>query len=264
MYNPQNLTELYSDDDIESLFKGGFINFGYWDKEILDKKQIDEVDAIAANRRLAHEVFKYLDIAEDNDILEAGSGFGSASALLAQTYNLASVTGLEYFEKHVEIARTRNKDLIADNKLNFIKGKAEDIPFPDNKFSRIFSIEAFQHFNVKSSISEFERVLKPQGRLVLATFFAKDKANFAEILKLLPRAAVISDNDNESNSAFPEVLNTLESHSFCDINVIPIGKYVWYGYDKWVRQREPGIWDINWFVAYEKGLLDYYIINAKL
>ena len=83
-------------------------------------------------------------------------------------------------------------------------------------------------------------------------------------MHLLPRAAVLSDNDDEKDAALPDFLNVLETHSFVNIEVTDIGDKVWRGYDKWTRQNEPDIWDTNWRVAYEKNLLDYYIVKTNL
>ena len=84
VHSPTNLIELYSGDDLEILFKGGFINFGYCDEARLQKKILTEEDAIEANKRLYDEVFKSLEFKQTDDVLEIGSGHGSGCAYLSK------------------------------------------------------------------------------------------------------------------------------------------------------------------------------------
>ena len=262
MKEPINILELYSGDDLEKLFKGGFINFGYWNDEVLAKGELTENDAVKANTKLYDEVFKLLQFKKNDNVLEVGSGHGSGCAHLSKLSCVNSITGLDFFQKHVDISISRNQKQIAENSLTYLQGKVEEMPFENESFDKIFTIEAFQHFNVLKAISEFSRVLKKNGKLAISTFFATNKNNFFEILSLLPRAAVLSDFDDETNAAMPDFIDALWK-SFRNIQTISIGAHVWSGYNKWVHQREPGIWDKNWLVAYSKGLLDYYIVTAE-
>ncbi len=102
----------------------------------------------------------------------------------------------------------------------------------------------------------------PNGKLVISTFFAKNKRCYEELITLLPRPAILSDSSKEID-ALPEVLSLLDQHSFQTITLENISEYVWFGYDKWVKQNDPGIWDMNWKIAHEKKLIDYYILTAK-
>jgi ubiquinone/menaquinone biosynthesis C-methylase UbiE len=161
----------------------------------------------------------------------------------------------------VDISIERNQELIGKNPLKYIQGKAENMPFKEETFDKLYTIEAFQHFNVTKALSEFGRVLKKNGKLAISTFFVVDKQQLPEVLSLLPKPAILSDFGDETNAALPDFLNILKKF-FKNIQTTPIGEYVWEGYNKWVHQREPGIWDKNWLIAYRKGLLDYYIITA--
>lgn len=263
MSNPTNLTELYSGEDLEILFKGGFINFGYWDEKTLQKEVLTETDTVKANEQLYNKVFQCLDLVSTDDVLEVGSGHGSGCAYLSKLFNVHSITGIDYFQKHVEISQKRNHQLVSNNIVKYVQGKAENMPFDNNSFDKIYTIEAFQHFHVSEAIAEFFRVLKKGGKLVIATFFAANKEKFPEILSLLPKPAILSDFGDEENAALPECLQTLKKTGFVDVKTMDISEQVWKGYDKWVSQNEPGIWDKNWLVAYQKKLLNYYIIIAN-
>lgn len=260
MYDPKTLTELYSGKDLAALFRGDFINFGYW-KNI--PAIISENDVITANKNLYCQVFKRLALSYQDKVLEIGSGHGAGCALLSSLYATKSIIGLDYLTTHIDHAQKKHSDLIESGKIKFLQGSAEAIPVPDSSINKIYTIEAFQHFNTQSAIREFYRVLAPDGKLIISTFFCKSKSDFEELATLLPRPAILSDSSREITTV-SEVLSLLNQYSFQTIKLENISDYVWLGYDRWVMQNDPGIWDMNWKIAFDKGLLDYYIITANL
>ncbi len=261
MSNPKNLIELYSGNDLATLFKGDFINFGYW-KNV--PTVISEYDVIEANKNLYRQVFQRLSLDDQDKILEIGSGHGGGCALLSSSHSIKSITGLDYLAAHIEHSQKKHSSLVELGKLQFLQGAAESIPMPDSSINKIYTIEALQHFNAQHAIPECYRVLSPSGKLVISTFFAKNKSCFEELLTLIPRPALLSDSSDGEIAALPEVLNLLEKYSFKNIKIENISQYVWLGYDTWVKQNDPSIWDMNWKIANEKGLLDYYIITANI
>jgi ubiquinone/menaquinone biosynthesis C-methylase UbiE len=262
MKNPENIKELYSGEDIPVLFKAGFINFGYWNPSSLEKDEITIEEFENANKALYQSVFDLMAIKSTDRVLEVGSGFGAGCALAANLYHPQSVVGIDYFQDHVARSIKLNQKSVDENKLSFLRGKVENLPIPSQTIDKLFTVEAFQHFIVEEAIGEFARVLVSGGVLAISTFFALKKDCFKEILHYIPRPAVLSDKSDEQNAALPEVLQLLKVSGFKDIEVTSIGEDVWQGYDKWVGQNNPGIWDRNWLIAYRAGLLDYFTIKA--
>ncbi len=262
MHSPKNIVELYSGEDLPVLFKGGFINFGYWNDSIIQENEITYDQVTNANKALYQKIADLISIGKTDHVLEVGSGFGAGCALISKLYTPHSITGIDYFVSHVEHATQLHQELVSQKKISFLHGKAENLPIPDQSIDKLVTLEAFQHFDPVKAIREFGRVLVDNGVLGISTFFALKKEFFNEILQLLPRPAILSDESDEKNAALPEVIEALKESDFHDIEVVSIGDHVWYGYDKWVKQNEPGIWDTNWLPAYQKGLLDYFIIRA--
>lgn len=262
MTNPKNLTELYSGNDLAVLFKGDFINFGYWENI---PETISENDVINANKNLYHQIFQRLGLSNQDRVLEVGSGHGGGCALLSSS-SVQSIIGLDYLSFHIDYSKKKYSSLIESGKLKFLEGAAESIPLPSETVDKLYTIEAFQHFNPQKAIPEFSRVLSSNGQLVISTFFSKNKNYFEELLTLIPKPALLSDQGDRENVALalPEVLSLLDKYSFQTIKVENISQYVWAGYDQWVKQNNPSIWDINWKVAYDKALVDYYIITAYI
>lgn len=257
----KNVSELYVNEKLPLLFKGGFINFGFWGETSLVKDKLVDEDMIIANSQLYYAVFKKLNLNDTDRVLEVGSGHGAGGLLLHKAYDVQSVTCLDYIRSHIDLSIRKSKKL---STLQYIQGRAEELPFSKNSFDKIYTLEAFQHFNVWDSIAEFQKVLVKNGSLVICTFFAKNKKNFSDILQLLPRTTILSDNDDETNAALPDFLKILRIHGFSKITVEAIGNKVWYGFDKWVSQNEKAEWNRNWLIAYRKNLLDYYLITAEL
>jgi ubiquinone/menaquinone biosynthesis C-methylase UbiE len=101
---------------------------------------------------------KVLDIA-------CGSGYGSYYLSLN---NGLSVIGADVSSDSIAKAK---KNYQKDN-LQFQVANALSLPFKDNSFDSVVSLETIEHFNVsdqKLYIAELKRVLKPEGKLWLST-----------------------------------------------------------------------------------------------
>ena len=103
---------------------------------------------------------------ERKNVLDAACGLGYGSYLLA--HKAVNVTGLEIVESNIKFAR---KNYEKEN-LHFVVQDATQMQFEDNTFDTIVSIETFEHVPPELAgkfLSEFKRVLKPDGTLVIST-----------------------------------------------------------------------------------------------
>lgn len=260
---PKNLAELYADDVMDSLFKGGFLSFGYWDDVLIrDENVLTDEDYIGANVDLHEKVFETLDLQKTDDVLDVGSGYGGGSGLLSGSGLVNSVTGLDHFAAHVAKAQKRNQKLIKTKNLHYVVGDVEKMPFADETFDKLYTIEAFQHFNLEKALKEFYRVLKKGGQVTICTFFINSSGYIPEVLTLIPKVAILPDFSGEEIAVLPNLVEYIKT-MFTNVKVSAIGNHVWKGYDKWVRQNESDIWDFNWLKSYERGLIDYYLVSAN-
>lgn len=258
--NIKNLNHLYSNEKLPLLFKGGYINFGFWQEASLSKSSLTDHDMLMANSQLYQIVFNNLELKSSDRVLEVGSGYGEGSRLLKKNYNVSTMTCVDYLASHIDFSIKQCKEYAT---IQYIQGKAEELPFCTDSFDKIYTIEAFQHFNVRNAIAEFQRVLATKGSLVICTFFAHKRENFYDLLQLFPRPTILSDNDDEKNAALPEVVEILKEYGFSKIQIIPLGKNIWNGFDKWIRQSPKAEWNKNWLIAYQKNFLDYYLIKSE-
>lgn len=106
-------------------------------------------------------------------VLDCACGTGDLSEAFARSV-AAHVTGLDFTQEMLDIAELKRRKLATSRhpeKLTYIQGDAQKLPFPDASFN-IVSI-AFGIRNVAEparALAEFFRVLTPGGRLVILEF----------------------------------------------------------------------------------------------
>lgn len=112
-------------------------------------------------------------------LLDAGAGFGRNASLYAGIFKKAIL--LDPSVKEIGEARVLLKEY---SNLEYQIGTIEELPFPKDCFDCILCVRVLHHLeNPESAISEFERILRPGGFLILEV---ANKINFkAKILALL-------------------------------------------------------------------------------
>lgn len=96
-------------------------------------------------------------------VLDIGCGWGSMLAIIKEEYPHIAAAGLDLSEKMVDQAQML---LGADVVLR--TGDVEDIPWPDDSFDLLLCNSSFHHYpDPQKSLQEMQRVLKPQGRLLI-------------------------------------------------------------------------------------------------
>ena len=109
----------------------------------------------------------------DMRTLDAACGEGYGTALLARS--AASVESVDISEQAINHAQQRYGDL---DGVRFQVADCTALPFADNEFDRVVSFETLEHLAAHDQLlSEFRRVLKPDGYLVLSS---PDKATYSD------------------------------------------------------------------------------------
>ncbi len=96
-------------------------------------------------------------------VLDVGCGWGSMLDMIKTEYPEVEAAGLDLSEKMIEQAQS----LLGSDAL-LRTGDVEDIPWPDDSFDLLLCNSSFHHYpNPQKSLQEMQRVLKPQGRLLI-------------------------------------------------------------------------------------------------
>lgn len=119
-----------------------------------------------ADDRVREYKFAQKNLGKFSRVLDLGSGTGTFLEFIGE-----KAVGLEFNLENVEYCQNRN--------LNVVHGDARSIPFNNDTFDAVFCSHLLQVFSpneIASVFKEINRVLKPNGRLVISTL--NDFSNF--------------------------------------------------------------------------------------
>jgi cyclopropane fatty-acyl-phospholipid synthase-like methyltransferase len=260
--NPNSIKRMYGESDLSKLpiFQGGFINFGYWPTSLtLANKNISKEERITCSKQLYELIGNFAEILPEHSLLEIGCGLGYGSTFLSTHYDPRLIVGLDISPEQIARAKKYQVSGIEAGKLRFSLGEAESMPFTDNSFDSIVSIEAAQHFSsIEAFSKEASRILKPGGKLVFTSFFPATQEGLKVLDTILPDYHI-----HGSKNTIAEVEKKLSAHMEC-VTVSSIGKNVWDGFSKWLDQiGYQNQWSKIWYHLYKKKLIDYVIYQAK-
>jgi tocopherol O-methyltransferase len=103
-------------------------------------------------------------------ILDVGCGIGGSSLYLAEKFG-ARVTGITLSPVQANRAKERARAAGLEDKADFQVANALEMPFADNSFDLVWSLESGEHMPDKVKfLQECYRVLKPGGKLIFVTW----------------------------------------------------------------------------------------------
>ncbi|MEO8971589.1 MAG: class I SAM-dependent methyltransferase [Ktedonobacteraceae bacterium] len=109
-----------------------------------------------------------LDIKPTDRVLEPGFGAGRAIELVAAKAASGHVSGIDHSQAMVRAASHRNARAIKAGQVTLYHGDVTTLPFADNQFDKIFSIQTLYFWSDPPRIlAEIFRVLKPGAKLVV-------------------------------------------------------------------------------------------------
>lgn len=116
------------------------------------------------NKPLYDLTFDVMEFEENDSILEIGFGTGTFLEKLFNEHTEMQVSGIDYSEEMVEIARESNQENISKGNLKIMKGNSDAIPFPDQSFNKVLCNMVIYFWDEpEEHLKEIKRVLKPGG-----------------------------------------------------------------------------------------------------
>ncbi|MFQ5728892.1 MAG: SAM-dependent methyltransferase [Waddliaceae bacterium] len=136
---------------------------GYWDETT---RSLPE--ALARENEILAQLAK---IKPGDRVLDAGCGVGGSSIYLANKYR-CQVTGITLSDNQVRKAQSYAHNRGVSNPPEFFVMDFSHTTFPAETFDVVWGLESICHANDKRLfLQEAFRILKPQGRLVIADGF---------------------------------------------------------------------------------------------
>ena len=110
----------------------------------------------------------YWEIQEDDRVLDIGCGGGATLHRMAEKVTSGHVTGVDYSDISVETSRRNNEKNIRSGKMDVLEGSVENLPFADDSFDKIITVESFYFWpDPQENLKEVRRVLKEGGTFLL-------------------------------------------------------------------------------------------------
>lgn len=152
---------------------GEHMHHGYYEPgaERVSRRQA-QIDLI--DRLLAWSFREQSELPSISTVLDVGCGIGGSSLYLAERLH-ARATGITLSPVQAERARERARELQLSDRADFQVADALAMPFADNSFDFVWTLESGEHMADKQQfLAECQRVLKPGGRIALATWCHRD------------------------------------------------------------------------------------------
>ena len=102
------------------------------------------------------------------NVLDIGCGGGAALGRVAGSITTGHLTGVDYSPVSVKLSRMNNEQLIEQGKMEIVEGSVECLPFEDDSFDFIYTVESFYFWkNTAKSLEEVRRVLRKGGNFLI-------------------------------------------------------------------------------------------------
>lgn len=129
----------------------------------------DVVHHVFGLRPIHQEMITLAGLRDGHRVLDVGCGTGNLLRSTGKRYRNVDLVGLDPDPK--ALARAGRKARRAGLAVRLDRGFAQELPYPDSSFDRVFSSLMLHHLDSASKdalLAEVRRVLRPDGLLVLA------------------------------------------------------------------------------------------------
>jgi len=134
----------------------------------------DRTDHKQAQIDLIDEVLKWAEVEKATKVVDVGCGIGGSSRHIASKYG-ASCEGVTLSPYQANRGNELAKEQGLADTCHFQVADALEMPFADNTFDLVWSLESGEHMPDKRQfINELFRVAVPGGRIIIVTWCHRD------------------------------------------------------------------------------------------
>nr|WP_243837396.1 methyltransferase domain-containing protein [Bacillus sp. BK450] len=155
-----------------------------------------------------------LNIQENDRILEIGTGRGITLSKVAEKLDRGKVYGVDASRHMIKYAKRKHKKLTEQDKAVITLGKAEQLPFEDRSFNKLFTVQTIYYLkDIEQVMKEVYRVLQVDGEVFLS--FQKQ-----ELINEQKRSTSFSSYSEE------EISRLFSAYHFREVSVYHYDTYI--------------------------------------
>ena len=165
--NIKDIHSYYSPNGLYNRIIDGLNNMGK-DLSKLTLEDLHPVDEFHIRGTVAtNELISLSGFTSDMHILDVGCGVGGSTRRLSHHIG-CNVTGVDLSNEYIDAAQRLTQLFDMQERVKFHAASALELPFDDNSFDGVWSIQMGMNVEDKLSwLKEMYRVVKPNGRAVL-------------------------------------------------------------------------------------------------
>lgn len=143
-------------------------------------------------------------------VLDAGCGNGRDFSILLQYAH--RLVGIDFSQGMVREAKTKLDNVANKEQISLVVGDVSRLPVSDASFDLVVCSEVLEHVpNWLEALGEFNRVLKPNGELIIST---PNKLSMYGLTRYLGRLLLGSKHPYDKWKSYFELRNALKSYGF--------------------------------------------------
>jgi demethylmenaquinone methyltransferase/2-methoxy-6-polyprenyl-1,4-benzoquinol methylase len=155
------------------------------------------------------KAIQYLKPFQPKQLLDVATGTGDF-AIQALALNPEKIIGIDISAGMLEVGKRKIVDRHVSDRIELMLGDSENLPFEDGKFDAVtvaFGVRNFE--NLERGLREINRVLKPNGQLVVLEFSKPQKFPFRQVYNfyfkfVLPKIGRAISSDKAAYTYLPE------------------------------------------------------------
>jgi ubiquinone/menaquinone biosynthesis C-methylase UbiE len=155
----------------------------------------DPITRLMGAMKVKKNLIAVSEIKAGHRVLDIGCGTGKLLEMIKKNEPNAKLVGLDGDPKILKIAKEKTNKMNLE--IQFDRGMAYELPYPDNSFDRVLSSLVFHHLNrtnKQRTFREILRVLRPDGLMMIADL-GPAQNNFTRLLtKFAMKKGFVSDN----------------------------------------------------------------------
>lgn len=192
------------------------------EKTVRKYETVNRAITFGYSERMRKVLARMAFIRDGMSVLDAGCGPGNMSVHLLKRMREGKLYCLDPIPSMLKAAFDNLRGRAGDVNLHFLQGTFEDIPLPDESVDVVVTSYALRDSrDLYRALSEFKRVMKPGGQLLVLDLVRPDNRLFAWLVGLYVRSMVpiisvpiYGSLDTPWRSLYPTYRNMLSAKEF--------------------------------------------------